>query len=105
MSQQASLILAKTCLELGQRALVGKINMDDPSQCPEYYLEGTQQGLADTEKFIQEVLDLPGNKQGLVLPVITPRFVPSCTPEMLKGTVILKKMIHFISFFYIQRSW
>lgn len=82
---EASITLAKTCLELGQRGFVGKINMDDASQCPDYYLEETVQGLADTEQFIQDVLALPGNEQRLVSPVVTPRFVPSCTPEMLKG--------------------
>ncbi|MCL2912841.1 guanine deaminase [Shewanella corallii] len=82
---EASVTLAKTCLELGQRGFVGKINMDDASQCPDYYLEDTVQGLADTEQFIQDVLALPGNEQRLVSPVVTPRFVPSCTPQMLKG--------------------
>ncbi|MGI2259116.1 guanine deaminase [Shewanella sp. GXUN23E] len=82
---QASLTLAKTCLALGQRGFVGKINMDDASQCPDYYVEKTAQGLADTEQFIQDVLALPGNEQRLVSPVVTPRFVPSCTREMLEG--------------------
>ncbi|MBY6186582.1 guanine deaminase [Marinobacter hydrocarbonoclasticus] len=90
----ASLILAETCLALGQRGYVGKINMDDASQCPPYYIETTDQGLADTEAFIQQVRALPGNEQQLVNPVITPRFVPSCTPEMLKGLGELAQRYH-----------
>ncbi|MCF1427540.1 MAG: guanine deaminase [Shewanella sp.] len=82
---QASLTLARTCLALGQRSFVGKINMDDKELCPDYYVEDTAQGLADSEQFIQDVLALPGNEQRLVSPVITPRFVPSCTSQMLRG--------------------
>ncbi|MBY6093445.1 guanine deaminase [Ferrimonas balearica] len=90
----ASVALAEICLELGQRGYVGKVNMDDPSQCPPYYIETTEQGLADTEAFIQQVRALPGNEQGLVNPVITPRFVPSCTADMLQGLGELAQRYH-----------
>lgn len=83
---EASTRLAQTCLEKGQRALVGRIAMDNPEQCPDYYRDAsTGQGLDDTQNFIEQVQGLPGNARGLVLPVITPRFIPSCTDEMLQG--------------------
>ena len=83
---EASKRLAQICLEKGQRALVGKITMDNPEQCPDYYRDAsTRQGLDDTQSFIEQVLGMPGNDHELVLPVITPRFIPSCTDEMLKG--------------------
>lgn len=82
--REASELLAQTSLSLGQRAFVGKINMDNPAQCPDYYREpSVAQAIADTELFIQNVRGLSGNEQGLVKPVITPRFVPSCTSELL----------------------
>ena len=83
---EASKRLAQICLRKGQRALVGKITMDNPEQCPDYYRDAsTRQGLDDTENFIEQVRGLPGNSNELVLPVVTPRFIPSCTDEMLQG--------------------
>ena len=84
--KDTSLELAKECLRQGQRAFIGKVNMDDKTQCPSFYVENSiGEALAETEEFISDVLTLDGNENGLVFPVITPRFVPSCTKEMLKG--------------------
>lgn len=76
----SSLILAKEAVKQGQRALVGKVCSDSSS--PEYYIEETANSLRDTEKFIQNVLDL---KSHLVKPIITPRFALSCSMELMKG--------------------
>jgi len=73
----------------GPRSLVGKVNMD--RYCPEGYVETTAQSLADTEAFITSTkaantaLGLPAGSAPLVAPVITPRFLPTCTPELLRG--------------------
>ena len=83
---EASKRLAEICLEKGQRALVGKVAMDNPEQCPDYYRDASAgQGLEDTVSFIEQVVGMPGNAGRLVLPVITPRFIPACTDEMLLG--------------------
>ena len=83
---ESSLVLAQICLELGQRALVGKVSMDNPEQCPDYYCESSvSAGLAATEEFICGVESLPNNHLAMVKPVVTPRFIPSCTDEMLQG--------------------
>ena len=83
---EASKRLAEICLEKGQRALVGKVAMDNPEQCPDYYRDASAgQGLEDTVSFIEQVVGMPGNAGRLVLPVITPRFIPACTDEMLVG--------------------
>lgn len=84
--KEASLMLAQICAEKGQRGLVGKVVMDNPDQTPEYYRDAdTQTALADTEEFILAVRELrKSTKQG-VYPVVTPRFIPSCTDESLKG--------------------
>lgn len=81
----ASVVLAKICLDLGQRAYVGRVAMDNRDQCPEYYRDAsTADGLALTRDFITEVRALSGN-DGFVQPVVTPRFIPSCTDGMLEG--------------------
>jgi guanine deaminase len=78
--------LADICLRRSQRALIGRVAMDDPDQCPDYYRD-PDAGIAeaDTRGFIGYVRSMAGNESGLVLPVITPRFIPSCTDELLRG--------------------
>ena len=38
---EATKLLADICLAAGQRALVGKVVMDDPASCPEYYRDAS----------------------------------------------------------------
>lgn len=84
--KEASLLLAKICAEKGQRGLVGKVVMDDPEQNPDYYRDlDTQTALKDTEEFILAVKDLAKTTKQGVYPVVTPRFIPSCTDDALKG--------------------
>ncbi|MGI9416451.1 MAG: guanine deaminase [Geminicoccaceae bacterium] len=83
---EATSILAETCLAKGQRALIGKVAMDDPDQCPDYYRDAdADTALEETDRFIRAVQTLPGNDSGLVRPVVTPRFIPSCTHALLEG--------------------
>jgi guanine deaminase len=84
--KEASYLLAQICAEKGQRGLVGKVVMDHTEECPAYYRDkDTQKALDDTEAFILSVQELNKiTKQG-VYPVITPRFIPSCTEEALAG--------------------
>jgi guanine deaminase len=78
--------LAELCLTRGQRALIGRVAMDDPQQCPDYYRdESAERAVHDTREFIRYVHALSGNEAGLVKPVITPRFIPSCTDALLAG--------------------
>jgi guanine deaminase len=82
----ATQALADICLRRSQRALIGRVAMDDPDQCPAYYRD-RDAGIAEAETrgFIGYVQSMAGNESGLVLPVITPRFIPSCTDELLRG--------------------
>jgi guanine deaminase len=83
---EATKLLADLCLELGQRALVGKVAMDDPATCPEGYRDAdAAAALAGTREIIDYIRAHPDNAEGRVLPVVTPRFTPSCTPEALAG--------------------
>jgi guanine deaminase len=84
--KEASILLAKICAEQGQRGLVGKVVMDHPENTPDYYRDrDTQTALADTEEFIVAVKDLAKTSKQGVYPVVTPRFIPSCTDEALQG--------------------
>ena len=76
--------LADICLRRSQRALIGKVAMDNPEQCPDFYRDASAAAAeADTRTFIHYVRAMPGNAAGLILPVITPRFIPSCTDDLL----------------------
>ena len=82
----ASIALAEICRGKGQRALVGRVAMDDREQCPGYYRDASAEaGIALTAEFIDAVRGLSGNASGLVLPVVTPRFIPSCSDALLQG--------------------
>lgn len=87
-----STLLAELCGRLGQRGLVGKVVMDDPAGNPEYCRDASPaEAVNETEKFIQEVLEIRNSYKQKVYPVITPRFIPSCTDESLMG---LGKLAH-----------
>lgn len=84
--EPATKLLADICIEKGQRALVGKVVMDDPAACPEYYRDDSAEtAVAETRAVIDHIRTHPENGAGRVLPVITPRFIPSCTDEALQG--------------------
>ncbi|KAA8650903.1 hypothetical protein EYZ11_009998 [Aspergillus tanneri] len=83
LHKSASLILARICLQLGQRALIGKCNMN--RHAPSWYTESsTDQSLVDTESFIHELQALDPI-HNLITPVLTPRFAISCSPDLLSG--------------------
>lgn len=84
--KEASLLLAKICAELGQRGLVGKVVMDNVEQCPDYYRDAdTETALKETEEFIIDVQQLNEQTKQGIYPVVSPRFIPSCTDEALQG--------------------
>ena len=82
----ASIELARACVDAGQRGLVGKTVMDDPAANPDYYRDASpKKAVEETAQLIREVEAMrPDAPQG-VWPVITPRFIPSCTDEVLRG--------------------
>lgn len=62
----------------GLVAYVGKVNMDRES--PDFLKEDINTSISDTVEIIKEYL----NKYELVKPIITPRFVPTCSFDLLK---------------------
>ncbi|KAI1089172.1 guanine deaminase [Rostrohypoxylon terebratum] len=80
---EATNILADICLEKGQRALVGKCNMN--RNAPDYYRDASvEASLKDTEECIKHIRRIDPESK-LLKHVLTPRFAISCDPELLDG--------------------
>ncbi|KAI0705868.1 Metallo-dependent hydrolase [Cytidiella melzeri] len=81
----ATKVLADFVHAAGQRAFVGKCNMDRNS--PDYYIESSADAsVADTKSLISYIRGLTFDPAtALVQPILTPRFAISCTPELLKS--------------------
>ena len=70
--------------EAGMGALVGKVGMN--RNCPEALMESVEEMVQGYEDLIKETRSQGDKETGrLVRPIITPRFVPSCSPEMLQA--------------------
>ncbi|KAF9968104.1 hypothetical protein BGZ70_006646 [Mortierella alpina] len=69
--------------EQGQRAYVGKVNMNQNS--PDNLVETTESSVRDTRAFIEYVNQVNASldHKPLVTPIITPRFAISCTSELM----------------------
>ena len=65
--------------EAGIGALVGKVAMN--RNCPKGLSESVEDMVQGYESLIAEA----NSSKDMVRPIITPRFIPSCTPEMLRA--------------------
>jgi guanine deaminase len=80
----ANRILVDICVERGLRAFIGKVAMDNPETCPENYRDASPEAaIAGTQALIDYVRRR--SKNDLVRPMVTPRFIPSCTDTTLAG--------------------
>ncbi|KAF8968958.1 hypothetical protein BDZ97DRAFT_1797202 [Flammula alnicola] len=93
IKEEANLILAECMQSAGIRAFVGKLSMDvditSPDSLTKTYIEpSASASLRAARSFIGHcqgiVAHLP-ESQRLVEPVLTPRFVPTCSDELLSG--------------------
>ena len=76
---ESTRLLMKLYHEAGMGALVGKVAMN--RHCPDNLSEDVEAAVEGYERIIAEF----NQPNALVRPIITPRFVPSCTPEMMKA--------------------
>lgn len=77
--REGTLLLMELLEEAGIRGFVGKVNMDRNS--PDYLREkSAQEALMDTRAWLDEC-----GSFSRVTPILTPRFVPSCTDELMRG--------------------
>lgn len=86
--RDTTLLLARLLQESGMGAYIGLVGMD--RNCPEYLQNSTTEVIRDTTQLLQ-VLD----GDPLVHPIVTPRFVPSCSGEMMDalGELAIRKNI------------
>ncbi|KAL7270989.1 hypothetical protein RUND412_006287 [Rhizina undulata] len=75
-------ILANVCLELGQRAFVGRCNMDTDLQPIKLRDKSPDHAMADTEATIAYCRKVDPFGE-LIAPIVTPRFAPSCSRDLL----------------------
>jgi len=79
----ATNLLADIAFTKGQRAYIGRVCMDRPETCLDYYRdESTEETIRNTHASIEHCKSLDPTGE-LVAPIITPRFAPSCLPETL----------------------
>ncbi|EGO21031.1 hypothetical protein SERLADRAFT_452178 [Serpula lacrymans var. lacrymans S7.9] len=80
----ATKVLADVIHEKGQRAFVGKCNMD--KDCATYYIEPSANESMETTKALFEHIKALGpspSGEELLRPILTPRFALSCSDELL----------------------
>ncbi|KAK5328396.1 hypothetical protein LTR93_002181 [Exophiala xenobiotica] len=88
---EATNLLAEIAFRKGQRAYIGRVCMDRPETCPDYYRdESTEQTIANTKASIEYCRGLDPSGE-LLAHIITPRFAPSCLPETLTRLGALAK--------------
>jgi guanine deaminase len=81
----ATSALAEAALAAGQRAYVGRVAMDHPLGTPLWYRDASaESGVAASARSIEAIRTLDAGR-GLVAPIVTPRFTPACTDELLRG--------------------
>ena len=71
-------LLFEVLKDKGIGAYVGKVNMD--RNAPDFIIETTENSLKGTEYLIKKY-----QNEHLVKPIITPRFAPTCSEELLRG--------------------
>uniref|UniRef100_A0A8C9WDE7 Guanine deaminase n=1 Tax=Scleropages formosus TaxID=113540 RepID=A0A8C9WDE7_SCLFO len=81
--------------KFGQRALVGKVCMD-VNKAVKHYKETPEQSKKETNRFVHELLR---RNYPLVMPIVTPRFAVSCSPQLLShlGDIAKNNNLHIQS--------
>ena len=78
--REATLLLMDMLEEAGLSTMVGKVNMD--RNCPDYLREESAEvSAAETVEWIKDVLH---KKYKHTRPILTPRFTPSCTDDLME---------------------
>lgn len=86
----STLILMDLLEETGLKTMVGKVNMDRNS--PDYLCESTaEHSVSETLRWLKEV---ESRHYQFTLPILTPRFIPSCSDELLKQLAGIQKEQH-----------
>lgn len=78
----STLLLMRLLDEAGFYGFAGKVNMDRNS--PDYLSEDTDVSISETIRFLDSA-------EGNIKPIITPRFIPSCSDKLLRKLGMIAK--------------
>ncbi len=82
---ESTLLLMKMLEDSGLRTFVGKVNMD--RNAPDYLREeSAETSLHHTREWLERCREFKHTK-----PILTPRFIPSCTDELMRGLSEIKR--------------
>lgn len=100
----ATNLLSDLCLELGQRAFIGRVCMDREGVNPEYYKdESAEAAIKATQATIDHIKKIDPTFS-TVGPIITPRFAPSCTPESMLQLAKIQKQYNVLAQTHISEN-
>ncbi len=85
--RDATSYLIQRMEERGLYGFIGKVNMNIGS--PDYLCETVEESLRETERYLDA---FKNNKTAR--PIITPRFAPTCSDDLMKGLGVLSKKYH-----------
>ncbi len=84
--KEATTLLMDSLERSGLVSFVGKVNMD--RNCPPDLCESSaHQSITDTKCWLDEI----STKYQNTYPILTPRFTPSCTDELMQGLSVLQQ--------------
>ncbi|KAI0702263.1 Metallo-dependent hydrolase [Cytidiella melzeri] len=87
INERTNLILAECMRQAGIRAFVGKLSMDQSSR-PSYTEKSAEIAIDSVRSFVNKCQELEEHlspHERLITPVLTPRFVPTCSDALLRG--------------------
>ncbi|KAF7298876.1 Amidohydro-rel domain-containing protein [Mycena indigotica] len=87
IKEETNLILADAMKTAGLRAFVGKLSMDMLSK-PSYIEPSADASIRAAQSFAEKCMAMNSSShphEHLLEPVLTPRFVPTCSDELLSG--------------------
>lgn len=79
---ESTKVLAKLAHELKQRAFVGRVCMDENS--PDFYRDASVEAAQEADLSVIEYIDTLDPDREYVSPILTPRFAPSCSREIMQ---------------------
>ena len=86
LHRPATVLLMDMLEQSGLSTFVGKVNMD--RNAPDYLVEETKKSTEETLKWIEETIQ---KNYSRTYPILTPRFIPTCTDEVMKELKKLQK--------------
>ncbi len=87
--KDATLLLMELLEQTGLITCVGRVNMDrncSVGLCE----ESAQSSIEDTQRWVREARE----RFHLTRPILTPRFIPTCSDELMRGLSLLQKKYH-----------